>query len=482
MNDPFDPYLEWLEIPADRRPPTHYELLGLEELERDQTAVDDGFRQRYAAVRRYQVGEHSRHALRMLTELTKAYDCLSDLQRKLDYDKQLRPDVDFSAQPTAPTVDEDDLILAPPAPETTPLPTPSVDEDSSSSGAEPRPLPDPLWYVRTPDGRRLGPATEAQVRDAADAGRMHPRCVVWRADWSQPVMAHELFPHLAVHGASDSSSGVAATPANAKESKSLPPEDTGPEQTAVERYHENRRARKSLRIMVAFLIVGAILSVAAIGGVAWFAGQPTPPVIPDIYLGDLQPVTIAELDRYEGVEGDIVTIKGSGFANVEMVVFSRPGNAKSQDASLEGDFTVVSDDELRVEIPIGARLAPASVLLLEVHTSNAVAATVVDKGIRRVEGDSGFRLRDEVVILEPGASVASTRGCVVFLKKGARVDHAVFSRLFVFPDARLGPTSDTNIVFGSPRDLTLTELSDRNQTIYVKQITTHSIPSLFQIK
>lgn len=37
----FDPYQEWLGIPPHRRPPTHYDLLGLSEGETDTERIRD---------------------------------------------------------------------------------------------------------------------------------------------------------------------------------------------------------------------------------------------------------------------------------------------------------------------------------------------------------------------------------------------------------------------------------------------------------
>ena len=36
----FDPYWEWLEIPAEDQPPSYYRLLGLEDFEDDLAAID----------------------------------------------------------------------------------------------------------------------------------------------------------------------------------------------------------------------------------------------------------------------------------------------------------------------------------------------------------------------------------------------------------------------------------------------------------
>lgn len=85
----FDPYLQWLKIPAERRPPTHYELLGLEPNESDAARIHQAAMQRMALVRRYQLGEQADVVLRLLNELSVAFNCLSDPQRRRDYDEQL---------------------------------------------------------------------------------------------------------------------------------------------------------------------------------------------------------------------------------------------------------------------------------------------------------------------------------------------------------------------------------------------------------
>ena len=52
----FDPYLEWLGIAEGRRPPTHYELLGLKPFESHPPTIHDAMMARAALVRKYQVG------------------------------------------------------------------------------------------------------------------------------------------------------------------------------------------------------------------------------------------------------------------------------------------------------------------------------------------------------------------------------------------------------------------------------------------
>ena len=98
----FDPYLEWLKIPADRRPPTHYELLGLPAFESDASRIHAAAMERMALVRRYQLGDRSDQAIRLLGELSSAFDCVSDPARRCAYDERLRVAGDNSLSESPP--------------------------------------------------------------------------------------------------------------------------------------------------------------------------------------------------------------------------------------------------------------------------------------------------------------------------------------------------------------------------------------------
>jgi type IV pilus assembly protein PilM len=89
MKPQFDPYLDWLQIPAPQRPPNHYQLLGLSPQESDPQRIELAAMERIAFVRRYQVGTHEQLAQQLLSELSAAYVCLSDPQRKRQYDLSL---------------------------------------------------------------------------------------------------------------------------------------------------------------------------------------------------------------------------------------------------------------------------------------------------------------------------------------------------------------------------------------------------------
>jgi hypothetical protein len=69
----FDPYREWLEIPSARRPPTPHDLLGVPLEECDADRLRAAYARRYAHVRKYAVGPHSKAALKLLDELSLAF-------------------------------------------------------------------------------------------------------------------------------------------------------------------------------------------------------------------------------------------------------------------------------------------------------------------------------------------------------------------------------------------------------------------------
>ncbi len=89
-NAEFDPYLEWLEIPPQRRPPTYYDLLGLAAFECDPERIQQAALKRIELVRRYKVGRREEAASELERELTQAWNCLHDTARKSEYDAALR--------------------------------------------------------------------------------------------------------------------------------------------------------------------------------------------------------------------------------------------------------------------------------------------------------------------------------------------------------------------------------------------------------
>jgi curved DNA-binding protein CbpA len=105
MTDRFDPYAEWLSIPEDRRPPNYYDLLGLEVFEEEADKIREQGRTRFALVHQKRLGKKRDAALRLLQELSRAIDCLSDPKRKEEYDAALRAHLLSDAAPLVLTND-----------------------------------------------------------------------------------------------------------------------------------------------------------------------------------------------------------------------------------------------------------------------------------------------------------------------------------------------------------------------------------------
>src|ERR1700685_2381226 len=82
-----DVYKSWLGIPEGPRPPGHYELLRLVEFEDDPEKVRANYKKLNAHVRKYASGQYSARSQELLHELAKAMLCLTDPERKQEYDQ-----------------------------------------------------------------------------------------------------------------------------------------------------------------------------------------------------------------------------------------------------------------------------------------------------------------------------------------------------------------------------------------------------------
>ncbi len=83
-----DVYKDWLGIPEDQRPPDHYQLLRLVQFEDDPERIQANYRKLNAHVRKYASGQYMDESQALLNELAKAMLCLTDADRKRDYDTQ----------------------------------------------------------------------------------------------------------------------------------------------------------------------------------------------------------------------------------------------------------------------------------------------------------------------------------------------------------------------------------------------------------
>jgi len=86
----FDPYHQWLGIPPNDQPPTHYRLLALAPFEQHPDVIAAAADRQTTLVRQHQSGEHAAEATRLLNELARARLCLLKPATKTAYDAQLR--------------------------------------------------------------------------------------------------------------------------------------------------------------------------------------------------------------------------------------------------------------------------------------------------------------------------------------------------------------------------------------------------------
>ncbi len=89
MSAPLDIYRDWLGIEAINRPLNYYQLLRLPAFEDDTEKIRDRYRKMNSHVRKFGTGDYATESQELLNELAKAMLCLTDLQRKRDYDASL---------------------------------------------------------------------------------------------------------------------------------------------------------------------------------------------------------------------------------------------------------------------------------------------------------------------------------------------------------------------------------------------------------
>ncbi len=81
-----DVYRDWLGIQEPNRPLNHYQLLRLKPFEDDPGVVREHYRKMNAHVRKYAAGEYGAESQQLLNEIAQAMLCLTDSERKLEYD------------------------------------------------------------------------------------------------------------------------------------------------------------------------------------------------------------------------------------------------------------------------------------------------------------------------------------------------------------------------------------------------------------
>lgn len=89
MPPQLDVYRDWLQIKEPERPLSYYQLLRLKQFEDDTSKIRDHYRKLNAHVRKFAAGDYAKQSQDLLNELAKAMLCLTDAQRKAEYDTSM---------------------------------------------------------------------------------------------------------------------------------------------------------------------------------------------------------------------------------------------------------------------------------------------------------------------------------------------------------------------------------------------------------
>ena len=90
MSVDFDPYFEWFGVKTESVPPDHYSLLGIERFESDEKTIEKAIERRVEFLQDIASGERTAESQRLLNEVAAARLCLSNENKKTQYDSELR--------------------------------------------------------------------------------------------------------------------------------------------------------------------------------------------------------------------------------------------------------------------------------------------------------------------------------------------------------------------------------------------------------
>ncbi|MBR0226479.1 MAG: hypothetical protein IJL92_10515 [Thermoguttaceae bacterium] len=114
-----DVYKDWLKIEATNRPLNYYQLLKFNNFVDDPKLIRERYRQLNAYVRKFATGDYIEESQALLNELAKAMLCLTDAERKAEYDHSLgrkvkgKEETDSYGRRTLETILRDDGIASP---------------------------------------------------------------------------------------------------------------------------------------------------------------------------------------------------------------------------------------------------------------------------------------------------------------------------------------------------------------------------------
>jgi hypothetical protein len=89
VDEDFDPYRKWLGIPADKRPPTLYQLLSISPSEEDRETIEAAADRQQNFVKQFRGSPYDEHAATILFQLEDARATLLDPEARLKYDRTL---------------------------------------------------------------------------------------------------------------------------------------------------------------------------------------------------------------------------------------------------------------------------------------------------------------------------------------------------------------------------------------------------------
>ena len=92
-----DVYRDWLKISATNRPLNFYQILKLKTFEDNTAIIRDHYRKLNAYIRKFATGDYIDESQDLLNELAKAMLCLTDKERKAEYDESLGRKTDDAA-------------------------------------------------------------------------------------------------------------------------------------------------------------------------------------------------------------------------------------------------------------------------------------------------------------------------------------------------------------------------------------------------
>ena len=86
----FDPYARWLGIAPEDQPPNHYRLLAIDRDEQDAQVVRQAADRRMDQLNAFESDDRPELIDRLLGEITRAHDTLSDPHARAKYDRGLQ--------------------------------------------------------------------------------------------------------------------------------------------------------------------------------------------------------------------------------------------------------------------------------------------------------------------------------------------------------------------------------------------------------